>query len=269
MRPTVEQFSNLDSLLVQVGVCQIFVASDVLHGTNADAKKIRNVLGRREVEVHEAPKSAFRTTDLNANIQNLIGPHNSSLLSIELELPLGLVCVGCLISELELMSDESKFGSYNLASKSLTQYMRIDSPAADAVNLLPKANDGSNITYGSIYGVLNHCKTKMGERMLERWLRQPLVDIEELRSRQNVVHAFKANTTLRATLQDSHLKGLVDLDAIGTKLQKQKGGLAEVFRLYMFAKSLPGLISTLQEINTEGEEGGVEIEVRSIDATPH
>lgn len=51
-----------------------------------DAKKVRNVLGRREVEVHETPKLSFKTAELNGNVQSLVGSNNSNLLSIEVRL---------------------------------------------------------------------------------------------------------------------------------------------------------------------------------------
>jgi DNA mismatch repair ATPase MutS len=48
----------------------------------------------------------------------------------------------------------------------IERYMKLDSPAADAVNLLPKPDHPS--VFGSIYGVLNRCKTKLGSRTLDR-----------------------------------------------------------------------------------------------------
>jgi DNA mismatch repair ATPase MutS len=64
------------------------------------------------------------------------------------------------------MEDDNEFGTHTLIFGNLNIFMKIDSKAADAVNLFPKADDPS--TYGSIYGILNRCKTKMGQRLLER-----------------------------------------------------------------------------------------------------
>ena len=48
----------------------------------------------------------------------------------------------------------------------LDTFMRLDSAAAEAVNLLPKAEHPSQ--YGSLFGVLNRCRTSMGSRLLDR-----------------------------------------------------------------------------------------------------
>ena len=74
--------------------------------------------------------------------------------------------MGCVISHLHLNDDDSDFGSYALRLGSLHAFMRLDSAAVEAVNLLPKADHPSPL--GSIFGVLNRCKTKMGQRLLER-----------------------------------------------------------------------------------------------------
>lgn len=36
----------------------------------------------------------------------------------------------------------------------------------------------------SLYGLLNHCKTAQGQRLLEMWLKQPLVNLHEIRKSQ-------------------------------------------------------------------------------------
>lgn len=66
----------------------------------------------------------------------------------------------------QLSHDEQSLGHCILNFGSLNKYMRLDSSAANAINLFPKADDPS--PYASLYGLLNRCKTKMGQRLLER-----------------------------------------------------------------------------------------------------
>ena len=44
------------------------------------------------------------------------------------------------------------------------------------------------------------------------------------------------------------LKSVCDLDAIVLKLQKKNAGLAELYRVYAFTRSLPRLVGTLQNL---------------------
>jgi DNA mismatch repair protein MSH2 len=135
----------------------------------------------------------------------------------ETERPIGFGCIECLISVLSLSSSsgENRAGTYTVELASLESFMRLDSAAAEAVNLLPKADHPSQ--FGSLYGVLNRCKTKMGSRVLDRWLRQPLVDDVEINKRLDIVELLTNSALLRGKLVDEGLKAIPDLDSIISK----------------------------------------------------
>jgi DNA mismatch repair protein MSH2 len=116
------------------------------------------------------------------------------------------------VQKLSLLDEEESLGGYSLSFGSLDSFMRLDSAAAEAVNLLPRPDHPSS--YGSLFGILNRCKSKMGSRMLERWLRQPLTDHEEINRRLDFVEALKDCTVSRNRLIEGPLKGLPDLDSI-------------------------------------------------------
>lgn len=50
-----------------------------------------------------------------------------------------------------------------------------------------------------------------------RWLRQPLVDADEINRRLDVVSALKESTSLRLEMIDGPMKNAPDLDAILSK----------------------------------------------------
>jgi DNA mismatch repair protein MSH2 len=113
-----------------------------------------------------------------------------------------------------LVSDENNFGYYRLNSFDLAQFMKLDSSAVKALNLVPQPTDSKNylllknLTFTAnktmnLFGLLNHCKTGMGSRRLMQWIRQPLLDVEIINQRQDLVSAFIDDTVLRKTLQVS------------------------------------------------------------------
>lgn len=73
----------------------------------------------------------------------------------------------------QLLSDESNFGAYRLATFDFTQYLRLDSAAVRALHLDAQPGDSSTT---HLYGILNNCLSAQGRRLLQQWLRQPLLD---------------------------------------------------------------------------------------------
>lgn len=98
---------------------------------------------------------------------------------------------------------------------------------------------------GSLFAILNHCKTRMGSRLLEAWLRQPLVDKAAIEERYDLVGLFKDEMQLRGQLQDT-LKTAPDVEQIVAKLRRTRANLQDVYRLYRFSIStLPAFIDIL------------------------
>jgi DNA mismatch repair protein MSH2 len=81
-----------------------------------------------------------------------------------------------------------------------------------------------------------------------------------------VVQAFFHSTHHRNELRDGPLKAVPDLDAVIHKMHRPSAGLDEVFRLYLFVRSIPSMTASLQglveTITTQHlEEGGAPEEV--------
>ena len=80
------------------------------------------------------------------------------------------------------------FAFYSAAS--IRKFVALDASAANALHLFPAKMQSTN-KYGSIFGIMEAgCRTVMGKRVLNRWLRQPLTDIDAIRGRQSIVKAF-------------------------------------------------------------------------------
>ena len=143
------------------------------------------------------------------------------------------------------MEDEVNFGSFKLKAHDLKQYMRLDAAAVRAINLFPMVRDGSNKTT-HLFGLLNHCQTAQGSRLLRQWLSQPLLDFEKIENRLDFVELFFEETVLRRILLEDHLKKMPDFVRLSKKFQKGRAHLQEVVRLYQAVCKLPDIVQTLQ-----------------------
>jgi DNA mismatch repair protein MSH2 len=88
------------------------------------------------------------------------------------------------IAYLGLLGDESNHQAYTLKHHDLSQFMRLDASALRALHLMPDPNgvggSGKNM---SLFGLLNKCKTSQGSRLLNQWLKQPLINLHEISTR--------------------------------------------------------------------------------------
>jgi len=130
----------------------------------------------------------------------------------------------------ELLSDDTNYGKYIIQPYSLDLYMRLDAAALRALNVTESKTD-ANKNF-SLFGLMNRtCTQGMGKRLLNRWLKQPLVDVAEITSRLDMVQIFVEGLELRQELR-SHLRRMPDIERLVSKIEKRKAGLPDVVRLY-------------------------------------
>ncbi len=123
-----------------------------------------------------------------------------------LEAKHGLAAAGALIKYLDLLSDDSYSRSFSLTEFNPNKYLKLDNAALRALNVFHQPGDSLMIDtppdYAAhkshcLYGLLNKCKTAVGSRLLQRWLKQPLVSADEIDSRLDAVEAFVLDTSTR------------------------------------------------------------------------
>lgn len=66
--------------------------------------------------------------------------------------------------------------------------------------------------------------------------------------RLDIVEVFVKSTVQRNQLIDGPLKSVPDLDLLMSRMQKKNAGLEEVFRLYVFTRSLPTVVGVLADM---------------------
>lgn len=241
-------YSNFESTLIQLGVKECLVMGD---GKQKDPEiaKLRTIADNCGCIMAERPASEFGTKDVEQDLERLLRDERSASMLPQTDLKLAMGAAASLIKYLDVMNDQSNFGQYQLYTHDLSQYMKLDASALKALNLMPGPRDGSRTM--SLYGLLNHCKTPAGSRLLAQWLKQPLMNLEEINKRQQLVEAFVVDTELRQIMQEEHLKLIPDLYRLAKKFQRKAANLEDVVRAYQVAIRLPNFLGTLEGVMDE------------------
>lgn len=151
--------------------------------------------------------------------------------------------------------------SMSLEKGVLESHLVLDRTASEAIHLLPPPMAAGTTAppSTSLYGILNRCRTTMGSRVLKAWLRQPLVNLEEIQQRQDAVTLLLQSVD---RIRDEGLQGWPDVDALATRLagyEEEVTGptsraLSCLYKLYLLTiQHVPVLREALQDV--VGEEG--------------
>ncbi|XP_040948449.1 DNA mismatch repair protein MSH5 [Gossypium raimondii] len=122
-----------------------------------------------------------------------------------------------IVDTLEQM--ESRTASITIDSVteiSLDKFLKLDAAAHEALQIFQVDKHPSHMGIGrakegfSVFGIMNKCVTPMGRRLLRNWFLRPILDLENLNNRLNVISFFLSSEELMVSLCET-LKSMKDV----------------------------------------------------------
>jgi DNA mismatch repair protein MutS len=118
------------------------------------------------------------------------------------------------------------------------RFMNLDATAIRNLELIKNMRDGGK--KGTLLDILDFTSTSMGLRALRAWIESPLLDLVQIRERQDAIEELSLNPELRDALQES-LKGVYDLERILTRLEVGSANARDMVSLRESLALLPQL----------------------------
>jgi len=157
-------------------------------------------------------------------------------------LPLAVGAAGGIIHYIQetqraVLGQLTRLNTYSVAN-----FMALDEQTQRNLELFRGGRSAT--TGGSLLSVIDLTRTAMGGRLLKRWLSQPLLDITELKRRQDAIAWLVANTMPRSEVI-SRLGEVADLERLINRVRSNMATPRELVSLKHGLEAIPRLVVLL------------------------
>lgn len=128
----------------------------------------------------------------------------------------------------------------------LSQYMSLDRTTQRNLELTEPLNNNNNRQY-TLLGVLDKTHTPMGARLLKHWIKQPLLNVYEIKRRQQGVQALLQNKLFLETIS-KQLNDVRDLQRLMTKISSGYATPRDLIALKLSLEPIPQIKATLKAV---------------------
>ncbi|MBI2201579.1 MAG: DNA mismatch repair protein MutS, partial [Armatimonadetes bacterium] len=159
------------------------------------------------------------------------------------ELPLAVAAAGALLHYLKETQLSRLSHLRRLVTYSTDAVLMLDDTTRRNLELVRNLRDGG--AAGTLYGVLNDTKTRMGARRLRQWLLQPLIDQDQIVTRQNGVDYFVRHPRDREALHEL-LTRMPDLERLTGRVGHGSADARDLVALATGLRRIPAIRNVLQ-----------------------
>lgn len=128
------------------------------------------------------------------------------------------------------------------------KYMKIDAHTRENLEIHKNLQDNSK--KNSLLSVIDKCDTPMGSRKINSWLEFPLININDINTRLNMIEYLTLNHGKMENIS-SVLSTIYDLERILSKISFKNANARDLLNLRNSIKNLPRLKEILQDIENE------------------
>lgn len=243
--------SSIESLMVQLAPREVIVSES----NECLLKRLKEIAPPFISHIESVRSTTFDSSEIRKRLPDYVLKNEIRMIDAifdsfeEKGQTLTLQALSAAVDFLKLDQNSSNFNQFDIQLLNLSDLIRLDAAAVSSLNLfICRPHFGSYISQdntSTVFGLLNHCKTTIGQRLLSQWVRQPLYNLEKLLERQECVDFFVRNSDSRSSLQPK-LNLMPDLSRLARKLIMQTTSLTDLYSMHMAYNSLIDVIRILE-----------------------
>ncbi|PIE31929.1 DNA mismatch repair protein MutS [candidate division KSB3 bacterium] len=192
------------------------------------------------------PDNAFQTRNAKQILLEHFEVHSLAGFGCQ-DASIGVSAAGALLQYIQETQKTTISHIRKLSTLRQDSFMLIDSATQRNLELYKTINEHSRA--GSLLGLLDKTMTSMGGRMLQKWMRHPLIDIQAIQERLDAVQAFKDDLIVRGDLRDQ-LQGIHDLERLITRLSLSAANARDLVALKLSLFRIPELRLLLKSMTS-------------------
>ena len=175
--------------------------------------------------------------------------NTKTLISLGLEdYDAGVIASGALLKYLYETQKNSLNNILDIHSYSIGKYMIIDSSSRRNLELVETMREKQK--RGSLLWVLDNTKTAMGARLLRSYVKQPLIDKDEIIKRQDFIEELNSKEICREELR-AFLAPIYDLERLITRITYQSANPRDMIAFRNSLQMLPDIKNVLDGLNCD------------------
>ncbi|RZN33370.1 MAG: DNA mismatch repair protein MutS [Methanophagales archaeon ANME-1-THS] len=164
------------------------------------------------------------------------------------EFKAGITAAGAVISYLRDTQKKVLAHLKPIKTFFVSDYMVLDSVTVRNLELFYNIRDGT--PRGTLVSVLDRTLTGMGSRLLKKNVQFPLLDIAEIKQREEAVREFHADILLRESIK-AILKGIYDIERIVSRVSYGNANARDLILLKRSLRSIEELRGILKNCRSE------------------
>ncbi len=158
----------------------------------------------------------------------------------------GIGSAGALLSYVKETQKQKTEHIKRIETYAIDNFMQIDDISCRNLELTANLRTGNR--KGTLLGILDRCITAMGSRLLQQWIRYPLIDTPAIEQRLTAVSEAKENTGVRKGVRDS-LESVYDMERLVSKISMGRANARDLVALKYSLKALPDILSQSTTLN--------------------